>query len=406
MIRRFGSVFSDELRYHRLLLAVAGTIAILKGLQLPYLWAAIQAQLDYRDGYLRRGLFGEVCRLLHIPIQHYAVFCVVAFTLLAALLVLLWRTMRRSGLDAAGLGVFTALLASSYCITLLTNLVGYYDILMAVMVLAVMQFAAPRTQAIAALLAAVAGVLVHDLYAIAYLPVSLAGVACALEERGQPRKTLIVLMAATVIVPWAIVLMPAGHATMSAAEITRLNNAVHARIDFPFDGGVLPAIFDHSARENTARMLGYMRAGTYWVEEGFALLAFLPTTLFFLAVAWRIAGNERRRLRWYFAICTFAPLLLNLVAYDRYRWLGMMELNAVICAMAVCRQRRLEERGEEPQRFGIKWRRAAVLLIALNLATDIGMFHGSGHHFPFLRYWNDYKAAQQTHRSIFRPPEF
>lgn len=402
MIKRLSNLFGDEFRYHRLLLVVAGTIAILKGLRLPYIWAATQAQLDYRYGYVRRGLFGEFCRRLHVPIQHYAVFCVVSFVLLAGMFWLLWRTMRRSGLDAASMGVFTALLGSSFCITLLTNLVGYYDILMAMMVLAVMQFNAPRVQAIVALLAAIIGVLVHDLYAIAYLPVSLAGIACVLDERPSGRKGLIALTTAAIIVPWTIVLLPPGRLT--GAAIARLNGAIHARIDFPFHEGVLLAIFADSTHANVARMLGQMHAGTYWVEECFALLAFLPTTLFFLAAAWHIAGKESRRLRLYFAICTFAPLLLNLVAYDRYRWLGMMELNAAICAMAAC-WRRSVTNNRQMERFGIKWRRAAILLIALNLATDIGLFQGNSHPFPFLSYWNDYKAAKQSYRPVLQPPE-
>ena len=403
MINRLSNLFGDEFRYYRLLLVVGGTIAILKGLRLPYIWAATQAQLDYRYGYVRRGLFGEFCRRLHIPIQHYAVFCVVSFMLLAALFWMFWRTMRRSGLDAASLGVFTALLASSFCITLLTNLVGYYDIPMAMMVLAVMQFNAPRVQAIAALLAAIAGVLMHDLYAIAYLPVSLAGIACALDEGTYRRKGLIALTTAAIIVPWTIVLLPAGRLTTAA--IAQLNGAIHTRIDFPFHEGVLLAIFSDSIHANVARMLGNMRAGTYWIEECFALLAFLPATLFFLAAAWRIAGKERRQLRLYFAICTFAPLLLNLVAYDRYCWLGMMELNAAICAMAVCWRRSLTSDRQAELRFGMKWRRAAILLIALNLATDVGLFQGSSHPFPFLSYWGDYKAAKQAHRPILQPPE-
>jgi hypothetical protein len=191
LISRLGDVFRDESRFYRLLFATGGVIALLKGMRLPYIWAATQAQIDYRSGYLRRGFFGEVCRRLHIPIWHYSVFCFVAFGLLACFFWLLVRSVQRSGLDAAGLGAFTALLASSFCITLVTNIAGYYDILMALLVLAVMQFKNPRVQVMAALAAGIVGVLVHELYAIAYLPVSLAGVVSALAGRGTaPEKTL------------------------------------------------------------------------------------------------------------------------------------------------------------------------------------------------------------------------
>jgi hypothetical protein len=361
---------------------------------MPYIWAATQAQVDYRFGYIRRGFFGEICRQLHIPIWRYGVFSVVSFTLLTGLFWLLARSVRRSGLDAAGMGAFSALLASSFCITMLTNLVGYYDILMVLLVLAVMQFRNPSIQVIAALAAGILGVLVHEMYAIAFLGVSLAGTVCRLTIENDGRKRLWTGLAVAAIVPWAIVLAPLGHARLTPAEIAKLAAAIRTRANFPSHDGVLFAIFGNSSGENLHRMWAYMHAGTYWVEESFGLLAFLPTTLFFLALTWRFAG-KRRALRWYFALCTFAPLLLNLVAYDRYRWLAIMELNAMLCAIAVCWfMPRLHSDGAL-RSFGPAWRRAAILLLALNLATDIGLFQGRAQSFPFVQYWYSFHMAKR-----------
>ncbi|HEX6495515.1 MAG TPA: hypothetical protein VF018_08535, partial [Acidobacteriaceae bacterium] len=335
-------------------------------------------------------------------------FCVVAFGLLAGFFWLLARSVRRSGLDAAGLGAFSALLAGSFCITMLTNLVGYYDILMTLLVLGVMQFKSPRAQVIAALVAGIIGVMVHELYAIAYLPVSLVGVVSALTGEERRQKMLWVGFAAALVIPWTIVLLPMGHAKMAPAEIAQLAGAIHARVDFPSHDGVISEIFAHSSSDALHRMLGYMHAGAYWVYELFGLLAFLPTTLFFLGIAWWIAGARRRVLRWYFVFCTLTPLLLNLVAYDRFRWFAMMELNAALCAIAACwsnsrLQSAREDIAAEPT-FGVAWRRAAIFLLAINLATDIGLFQGDARHFPFQRYWTDYQDAKKAHRPVFQPP--
>lgn len=281
LIHRLGLIFQHEKRFYRLLAVAAGITALLKGMRLPYIWAATQAQIDYRHGYIRRGLFGEVCGRLHIPIWRYGVFSVVAFALLAALFWMLARSMRRSGLDAAGLGAFTALLASSFCITMLTNLVGYYDIVMALLVLAVMQFRNPRVQVVTALIAGIIGVLVHELYAIAYLPVSLTGLACALTEEERRKRWLWAGVAAVAVIPWVIVLLPAGHAQMAPQEMARLAGEIRARVNFSSHDGVLFAIFGDSSRKSLGGMLNNMHAGTFWVEEGFGFLAFLPTTLFF-----------------------------------------------------------------------------------------------------------------------------
>jgi hypothetical protein len=403
LIRRLRDLLENESQFYRLLLAIGGTTAVLKGLRMPYIWAATQAQIDYRYGYLHRGLFGEICRRLHIPIWHYGFFSALAFALLIALLWLLARSMRESGLDAAGMGAFSALLASSFSITMLTNLVGYYDILMALLVLVVLQFRKPSVQMIVVLAAGVLGVLVHELYAIAFLPVSLAGVVCGLATGSDRKKKLWAGVAAAIIIPWMIVPLPLGHARMTPAEVARLAVSIRERVNFPSHDEVLSAIFGNSTAENVHRMWSFMHAGTYWIEECFGLLAFLPTTLFFLALAWRFVGR-RRGLRWYFALCTFAPLLLNIVAYDRYRWLSIMELNAVLCAIIACwSSRRIQGDDGQPV-FGLAWRRAAVLLFAVNLATDIGLFQGHSQSFPFVQYWHNFHTAPHL-RSLFGPPD-
>jgi hypothetical protein len=288
---------------------------------------------------------------------------------------------------------------------MLTNLVGYYDILMALLVLAVMQFRNPRAQLVAALIAGIIGVLVHELYAIAYLPVSLAGLACALTEEERRKRWLWAGVAAVAIIPWVIVLLPAGHAQMAPQEMAKLAGEIRARVNFSSHDGVLFAIFGDSSRKSLGGMLNNMHAGTFWVEEGFGFLAFLPTTLFFLALAWRLAGERHRALRWYLVLCTFAPLLLNLVAYDRYRWLAMMELNAVLCAITVCWSKDRLHDENEPQLFSLAWRRAAIFLIAINLATDIGLFQGPVRNFPFQSYWTSFQETMHSHKPLFSPPD-
>ena len=146
---------------------------------------------------------------------------------------------------------------------MLTNLVGYYDILMVLLVLAVMQFRNPSIQMIAALAAGIVGVLVHEMYAIAFLGVSLAGTACRLAIENDGRKRLWTGLGVAAIVPWAIILAPASHARLTPAEIAKLAAAIRARANFPSHDGVLFSIYGSSSGENLHRMWGYMHAGTY-----------------------------------------------------------------------------------------------------------------------------------------------
>jgi hypothetical protein len=258
---------SDERSFFRWLAVVAGILAVVKGLRLPYSWPATQAQIDYRYGFLRRGLFGEICRQLHIPISRYGVFTALSFLLLAAFLLLLAWRVRRSGLDAAGLGAFSALIAGSFCISSLVNVVGFYDILMAILVLLVMAAPGPRWQLLAAALAGVAGVLVHELYAIAFLPVSLVGAVCWAGRR----RVAWLGIAAAVLVPWAIVFSISHYAEMTPAQGQALQAAIRARVDFePFDE--MLQVLTFSSSDNLHLMLSFMHAGSWWIEEADDLL--------------------------------------------------------------------------------------------------------------------------------------
>jgi hypothetical protein len=404
LIHRLGFIFQEERRFYRLLAVAGGITALLKGMHMPLLWAATQAQLDYRHGFLRRGLFGEICRQMHLPVWRYGVFSVVSFVLLACVIALLVRSVRRSGLDAAGLGAFTALLVGSFCISFLADVVGYYDIVMVLLVLLILQIGNPRMQLAAATAAGVAGVLVHESYAIAFLPVSLTGVMCWADssERGSAKRWIGIGLAA--LLPWLLVLGISRRPDMTAAQGAALEAEIRARVDFAPNSEVFD-VLTHAADSNRQRMISYMRAGSWWEEEFFGLLGFLPSTCFFLALAWRAAGAQRRLLRGYIVLSVFAPLLLNLLGYDRYRWLMMMSLNAAIAAIAVFwSNRRLHRETERPE-FSSGWRRAAVFLLMMNLATDVGLFEGPVRNYPFIDYWLSFRQAKQEHRPMMEPPD-
>lgn len=399
-------LFQDERRYYRLLLVAGGMIAILKGMHMPYSWPATQAQIDYRYGFLRRGLFGEVCRQLHIPIWRYGVFAAVSFVLLGCFLLLLAWSVERSGLDEAGLGAFSALIAGSFCISFLMNVVGFYDIVMAILVLLVLPVRPPWLQLAAVGAAGILGVLVHELYAIAFLPVSLAGSVRWAENDAVRRWRRWLIVAAVFFLPWVLVFSIAHHAAMTPAQGQALTTAIRARVNFePYDA--MLQVLTFSSRDNLQLMLSFMHAGTWWVEEAIGAVAFIPTALLFLAIACRQAAARRPVVKLWLIASTFSPLLLNFVGFDRYRWLAMVPLNAFLSAIAMffASGRLSSVNVAAPNPYSVAWRHAAVFLLAINLATDVGFFEGQARTFPFREYWTDYRSAQQEHRPWLQPPE-
>jgi hypothetical protein len=141
------------------------------------------AQIDYLYGVVRRGLFGEVCRVLHVPVADYRVFSAIALLLLAGLLTLMFRLMSQIGINDMAEGSLIALIASSFWLAYLVNLVGYFDIILALLAVTVISIRRPWTQALAAIALGSIGVLFHEIYLFALLPVSLLGLVHWSERR-------------------------------------------------------------------------------------------------------------------------------------------------------------------------------------------------------------------------------
>ena len=66
--------------------------------------------------------------------------------------------------------------------------------------------------------------------------------------------------------------------------------------------------------------------------------------------------------------------------------------------------RRLHRETERPG-FSSAWRRAVVFLLMINLVTDVGLFEGPVHNYPFIDYWLSFRQAKQEHRPMIEPPD-
>jgi hypothetical protein len=387
--RRFDRLLQTDRGFFALLAAIGGAIAFLKGFRLPYSWAATQAQLDYRYGLVRRGLFGSICHAFHLPIGHYAVFSPLSLGILAIFYVLLFRLLRTSGLDRASDHAITSLVAASFCVSYLVNLVGYLDIVLAILAMLVISVRRPAAQVLCAALAGLVGVLIHEMYLFAFLPVSLVAIVQR-TDKGWKKARGIAILILPIMVCIGLVLYLASRPALTPEQIRSLRDSLQAHSDFP-----LYSAFDvlaRSTRESFSYATGYMKAGLWWLEMGLQLIAFLPTMLFFLWVAYRPLRPEQLLTKLWIALATAGPLVLFLFGVDGTRWLTLCTLVTILAAVATNRS---------PQAFGPVAKRVIILLIALNLATNVGMFEGSAKNFPFLQHVENLKK-QINHHSFLQ----
>jgi hypothetical protein len=334
------------------------------------MWASTQAQIDYRYGVVRRGLFGEICRVLHVPVADYRVFSAIALLLLAVLLTLMFRLMSQSGINDMAEGSLIALIASSFWLAYLVNLVGYFDIILALLALTVISIRRAWAQALAAIALGSFGVLFHEIYLFAFLPVSLLG----LVHWSERRKWRLWLPLFCAVVPACVTLWVVGH-HLRPEQVEAFRFSIHeqsnsAVMDRFFE------IFTRNTRESLRDTTAYMRAPYWWFTQAVQGIQFLPVAAFLLAVSFRILGPGWRLTKTYAVLAVLSPLTLYFTGLDWYRWMTLCTLSAILVLITLARIHGTVE-------LGLGWQQAAIFLTLIGMASNSGMFDG-GHPFPLL----------------------
>jgi hypothetical protein len=377
---------SGEGRFWKWTALGLGAIAFGKGIRLPNPWAYTQAQLNYSTGFMRRGLFGSLLGPA-LGLNHYVNFAVVSTALLLLLYAVLALLARASRLaDRTPPGQLLAVYASSYSVTYLAHLNGYLDIPLALLCVGPLFVRRTGWRLLAALSATIAGILIHEQFFFAFVPmlaVSVAFGAATAQTTAQRRGAwvgAILLAVLGVSLTWYL----GRHASISAMQTQQLAESAARTADRPLQSGVFE-VLPRTPRENLQIMESVWRRPTFIPAQIESLLIFGPTAAL---LSWATLLLLRRwkptKHRWLYAgtlLAVLAPLSLHLVGWDKNRWNQLLCLNALLMLLFVSRMF-----GGEAIRLPLRMRRACLLVMLLNMATGGGMLDGRHiRPFPFLR---------------------
>jgi hypothetical protein len=389
---RLTALLANDIWFWRAAVTLLSVIAILKGLRLPSLWAATQANLDYHQGFIKRGLFGELAYTLGIPIAHYDVFVLLSGFLLLVLLVLLARWVSRSGALRLADGKVVAVFGASFALTYLVHLIGYLEIPLAILALIAVSISTVNRRLLGALVAGCLGVLIHESYVLVFLPMTLLPAFLAAIAGGRSTASTsstlrsFVPIAAIVAATAVVLLVVALGAPMTARRAGALQAAMTAAADFPTRGDFFP-VLTRSAADNAAIMMATMTNGLWWLAQCNAFVTFMPTAGFFLWISLNIVDTHQgagRAAKAAVAFASLCPLAMQLVGWDIYRWYALAAFSSFISLTIVCRHYGCNA----PLAASGAVRNIALLLIAVNMATGTGLF--DGHRvdtFPFVDFW-------------------
>jgi hypothetical protein len=377
--------FADDRRFWRMAAAVLGGVSFLRGVRHPSRWAATQAMVNYEFGVVKRGLFGATLGgWLHM--EHYGRFALVSFALLSLLVVMLvWMTWRSGALRRLGAGEPVAVFFASFAMTYLAHLVGYLEVPLAVLTIALLLIRSPWVRLAAALPVCVAGILVHEMYFVVFLPAVLFSLlldGCLQQEAGR-RRTLWVMSGALLLVCAAVTFRLGHQRPLTVKQAQAMQSSMAARVDFPVRKDFFDVLTFSSAKSLQGMEDHFLHWGGWRQVFVESVLIFAPTALLLILPGyWLLRGLPGAFRRWIGAAAVAAacaPLAMHLFGFDSARWDALVCVESYLVLVTIC-----WKMPGEGFVLPAGYRNAAVLVIALSMATAETLMDGKEPNaFPF-----------------------
>jgi len=366
-------------------------LAFGKGIRVPGPWALTQAQIGYSSGFIRRGLFGATFDHL-LGLNHAAHFTLFATFLLLLLLGLLTTLALRSGIaERVGHGEILALAAASYSVAYLAHIVGYLDIPLLLLTILPFFLRSAAARIASACVFTVAGLLIHEQYLFAFVPLVLFSIVLSAFESDSPSTRSRILTGAAVLLLLALLatFCVVHFGAASASQSAQIHSRIAASVDFPLDEDFFH-VFAATLGSNLSIMAALWHKPSFYLGHIQSALLFLPTTTLFCIATWFVLQQRERaarargpNLRLFLAAmaATLAPLTLNLIGYDKNRWANLTCINAFLVLVLVCRFTR-GPRVVLPRYF----LPAAILVMMLSMASGGGLMDNREiRPFPFVQ---------------------
>ena len=315
-------------------------VSLLKGLRMPNLWSATHMTFNYSQGFIRRGLFGQMLRLFGPAIYRYNFMALLAVILFALAVLATARLVRRTlAADAGDIGfpAMALVFAASPGVVFLAHEIGYLDYVGLIVVPLFIAWAA-RTRRrwlpfYAVMAISVVLALIHESMVIMFAPtmwlVMAAHIAREASTRAPSRRALAAMFAhAGLVMLLGLVTssLVGTLGTKTPAQIHALEAAIGRVAAFPLRVDAFDALY-RPVRDNLFTLMPWfwsMPANQRYLTSGLAvsLPGLIVLSVYALRLITRLPLPRRWRLGLWmlFLLATFSPQMLNLVGWDSARW--------------------------------------------------------------------------------------
>lgn len=392
---RWRALMGEDRRFWLFAAWVFGVLSFLKGIRFPESWEYTQAQIDYRHGFIKRGLFGAVVtKRLHL--QHYSTFTIFSFIALGIAVLSLIQLAKQSRLrDRVGDGEVLAVFFASFSMTYMANMNGALDILLIALTIALLLIRKPGVRFLAAVPVVTVALLLHEGFLVLFFPWLLFSFLVeAMGERENRRR--IALMSAGLIL-WAVVLTVAValRPSMTAAGSEAFRVEIGRQTDFPLRVDFFD-VLNRSTKDNVRLMMHHLNSPLYLIVQWAALVIFLPTAAVLVVIARRLlqlAPQEGLRKYGFPALLAVAisPLLMHGVGWDAARWDSYACLSAFIALLLVARV----VPGKKLT-LGPAMRNAMILTIALSMISGDTLLSVWPNLYPYVQPLRAFRSYMQA----------
>ncbi len=386
-------------------------LTLIKGIRPPGRWGATHFAFNYSQGFVRRGLVGEVARRIGGDnVYHYNTYAIYAAMLVVVATVLMAIVLRKALRHRPGdLGLRAAILVflASPGLIFLSHIIGYSDWIGVLGLVSFLAIAATSKNQFAlyywGLGLSVVLTLVHEGLLAMFAPTMGFIMLCHIAREAKQRVLSVrswILQFVHAVVSCILMLIPSVWLSVSGtdqlARVQAMQTFIRQHADFQLRQDAIDAL-TRSSHENMTVLLPW-----FWSQERFLHVlrygeaAFLPGFAFLLIYGGYSIGRSSlpRWQRWglasAFVLASLIPQLMNFVGWDWQRWNSASMVCAATCIVAFHLFLPRVETAELP-----KWMvPTGLALAAIGLASTAPLFDGFTvqlmpfeQHVEFIRQW-------------------
>jgi hypothetical protein len=378
-------------------------LTLAKGLRVPGRWGATHFAFNYSQGFVRRGLVGEIARRVGgDDVYRYNTYVIFSFTvMLVAVLTTAWLFRRALRIHQRDLGFRVALLVflGSPAVYFLAHVVGYFDWIGVALMLVFLAGACRSRRRFSIYYGAAAvGVLfslIHEGLGPMFGPAICFVLLCHIKRRVSGAASVgswVAHLVHSTAVGLLLVVPPIILSTVGADQSSRVEAMRHFIVqhaDYALRPDAIATLTRSSYQGMTEYVPWFWDQQEFWPPMIYGQIAFVPGFLFVLFYGWHCIWRSalRKWQRWAmglaFLCASVAPELLNLVGWDWQRWNSISMVSAATCILAF---KLFVPAAAAPARPS--WLvPTGLVLTALGLASTTKLFDGfEAQWFPFQQH--------------------